>query len=94
MQEELAIAAGKLAECQKTIASLGKQLKSLATLEDFLTDAGNLRDKCVSHIDKQHTPSRRKVVIQQAIMQRISISSISTHKLRKTIINKMTIQQE
>lgn len=42
MQEELAIAAGKLAECQKTIASLGKQLKSLATLEDFLTDAGNL----------------------------------------------------
>lgn len=44
MQEELAIAAGKLAECQKTIASLGKQLKSLATLEDFLTDAGNLAD--------------------------------------------------
>lgn len=43
-QEELAIAAGKLAECQKTIASLGKQLKSLATLEDFLTDAGNLAD--------------------------------------------------
>ena len=42
MQEELAVAAGKLAECQKTIASLGKQLKSLATLEDFLTDAGNL----------------------------------------------------
>ncbi|XP_022766340.1 filament-like plant protein [Durio zibethinus] len=37
-QEDLAVAAGKLAECQKTIASLGQQLKSLATLEDFLID--------------------------------------------------------
>ncbi|KAJ4967189.1 hypothetical protein NE237_019038 [Protea cynaroides] len=37
-EKELAVAAGKLAECQKTIASLGKQLKSLATLEDFLID--------------------------------------------------------
>ena len=36
------MAAGKLAECQKTIASLGNQLKSLATLEDFLIDATNL----------------------------------------------------
>ncbi|KAG2711449.1 hypothetical protein I3760_04G077700 [Carya illinoinensis] len=38
-QEELAVAASKFAECQKTIASLGQQLKSLATLEDFLTDS-------------------------------------------------------
>lgn len=37
-QEDVAIAADKLAECQKTIASLGRQLKSLPTLEDFLTD--------------------------------------------------------
>ncbi|OMP06548.1 hypothetical protein COLO4_08076 [Corchorus olitorius] len=37
-QEDLVVAAGKLAECQKTIASLGQQLKSLATLEDFLID--------------------------------------------------------
>ncbi|XVE83423.1 hypothetical protein DITRI_Ditri16bG0087600 [Diplodiscus trichospermus] len=37
--KELAIAASKLAECQKTIASLGQQLKSLATLEDFLIDS-------------------------------------------------------
>ncbi|KAJ4951599.1 hypothetical protein NE237_028431 [Protea cynaroides] len=36
--KELTVAAGKLAECQKTIASLGRQLKSLATLEDFLID--------------------------------------------------------
>lgn len=33
------MAAGNLAECQKTIASLGKQLKSLATFEDFLIDS-------------------------------------------------------
>ncbi|XVF64568.1 hypothetical protein PTKIN_Ptkin09bG0179100 [Pterospermum kingtungense] len=41
-QEELAVAAGKLAECQKTIASLGQQLKSLATLEDFLIDTTSI----------------------------------------------------
>ncbi|KAL6504881.1 hypothetical protein OROHE_023639 [Orobanche hederae] len=38
-QEDLVdIAADKLSECQKTIASLGRQLESLATLEDFLMD--------------------------------------------------------
>lgn len=37
-QEDVAIATNKLAECQKTIASLEIQLKSLPTLEDFLTD--------------------------------------------------------
>ncbi|KAK4389671.1 Filament-like plant protein [Sesamum angolense] len=42
LQEDLAVAADKLAECQKTIASLGRQLKSLATLEDFLIDTSNL----------------------------------------------------
>ncbi|XP_009764835.1 filament-like plant protein isoform X2 [Nicotiana sylvestris] len=41
-QEDLAVAADKLADCQKTIASLGKQLQSLATLEDFLIDTANL----------------------------------------------------
>ncbi|KAF5735511.1 Filament-like plant protein putative isoform 1 [Tripterygium wilfordii] len=41
-QEDLEVAAGKLAECQKTIASLGNQLKSLATLEDFLLDTTSL----------------------------------------------------
>ncbi|KAF9608403.1 hypothetical protein IFM89_009769 [Coptis chinensis] len=38
-ERELSVAAGKLAECQKTIASLGLQLKSLATLEDFMIDS-------------------------------------------------------
>ncbi|XP_051124100.1 filament-like plant protein [Andrographis paniculata] len=41
-EEGLAVAADKLAECQRTIASLGKQLKSLATLEDFLIDTSNI----------------------------------------------------
>ncbi|KAK2659485.1 hypothetical protein Ddye_006018 [Dipteronia dyeriana] len=43
-QEDVAVAAGKLAECQKTIASLGKQLKSLATLEDFLFDTASIAE--------------------------------------------------
>uniref|UniRef100_A0A803LK39 Uncharacterized protein n=2 Tax=Chenopodium quinoa TaxID=63459 RepID=A0A803LK39_CHEQI len=41
-QEDLAVAAGKLADCQQTIASLGSQLKSLATLEDFLIDPASI----------------------------------------------------
>ncbi|XVF60982.1 hypothetical protein PTKIN_Ptkin08bG0091300 [Pterospermum kingtungense] len=45
--KELAIAASKLAECQKTIASLGQKLKSLATLEDFLIDS----DKPLEYVD-------------------------------------------
>lgn len=38
-EKELALAASKFAECQKTIASLGQQLKSLVTLEDILMDS-------------------------------------------------------
>ncbi|ESQ49546.1 hypothetical protein EUTSA_v10020230mg [Eutrema salsugineum] len=37
-EKELAVAASKFAECQKTIASLGQRLQSLATLEDFLIE--------------------------------------------------------
>ncbi|KAF6152790.1 hypothetical protein GIB67_004619 [Kingdonia uniflora] len=37
--KELAVAAGKLAECQNTMASLGRQLRSLASLEDFMMDS-------------------------------------------------------
>ncbi|XP_051115099.1 filament-like plant protein 3 [Andrographis paniculata] len=36
--QELAATASQFAECQKTIASLSRQLKSLATYEDFLID--------------------------------------------------------
>ncbi|KAF3439298.1 hypothetical protein FNV43_RR17574 [Rhamnella rubrinervis] len=38
-EKELALAAKKFAECQKTIASLGQQLKSLATVDDILMDS-------------------------------------------------------
>ncbi|XP_047324322.1 filament-like plant protein [Impatiens glandulifera] len=41
-QEDIDVAACKLSECQKTIASLGRQLESLATLEDFLIDTANI----------------------------------------------------
>ncbi|KAG8378261.1 hypothetical protein BUALT_Bualt08G0119200 [Buddleja alternifolia] len=41
-QKDLAVAADKRTECQKTIASLGRQLSSLATLEDFLIDTSNI----------------------------------------------------
>lgn len=38
-EKGLAMAAGKLADCQKTIASLGKQLKSLVKFDDFLVES-------------------------------------------------------
>lgn len=41
-EKELALAASKLAECQKTIASLGKQLKSLASFDDLFLDSDKL----------------------------------------------------
>ncbi|KAK1385766.1 hypothetical protein POM88_023501 [Heracleum sosnowskyi] len=37
-KEDIAVAADKLTESQRIIASLGRQLKSLPALEDFLTD--------------------------------------------------------
>lgn len=37
-EKELTFAASKFAECQKTISSLGRQLKSLKKIEDFLLD--------------------------------------------------------
>ncbi|KAM0868826.1 hypothetical protein ACQ4PT_041066 [Festuca glaucescens] len=39
--KELARAAGKLADCQNTIASLGTQLKTLADFDEFILRAGN-----------------------------------------------------
>ncbi|KAL1196186.1 Filament-like plant protein 2 [Cardamine amara subsp. amara] len=47
-QEDIATAAGKFLDCQKTITSLGKQLQSLATLEDFLIDTSNIPDSARS----------------------------------------------
>ncbi|KAG2560463.1 hypothetical protein PVAP13_8KG062900 [Panicum virgatum] len=49
-EKELTGAAGKLAECQKTIANLGRQLKSLTELDGVASDAENLEPKD-SHLD-------------------------------------------
>uniref|UniRef100_A0A2P2J324 DNA double-strand break repair rad50 ATPase n=1 Tax=Rhizophora mucronata TaxID=61149 RepID=A0A2P2J324_RHIMU len=49
-QEDLDVAAGKLSECQKTISSLGKQLKSLATLEDFFIGTASLPELSVGRL--------------------------------------------
>ncbi|KAJ0234273.1 Filament-like plant protein 3 [Hirschfeldia incana] len=38
-EKELAVAASKFAECQRTIASLGQRLQSLSTLDDFLIES-------------------------------------------------------
>ncbi|KAF9678913.1 hypothetical protein SADUNF_Sadunf07G0085900 [Salix dunnii] len=43
-EKELAVAASKLADCQKTISSLGLQLKSLASFEDLLFDSEKSSD--------------------------------------------------
>uniref|UniRef100_A0ACD5ULB8 Uncharacterized protein n=1 Tax=Avena sativa TaxID=4498 RepID=A0ACD5ULB8_AVESA len=40
-EKELARAAGKLADCQKTIASLSMQLKTLVDFDEFILGAGN-----------------------------------------------------
>lgn len=44
-EKEVASAAGKLAECQKTIANLGLQLKSLTDLDSVMTEPDKLESK-------------------------------------------------
>jgi hypothetical protein len=41
-EKEVSSAAGKLAECQKTIANLGRQLKSLTDLDDMPSEPQKL----------------------------------------------------
>uniref|UniRef100_A0A0E0REB9 Uncharacterized protein n=1 Tax=Oryza rufipogon TaxID=4529 RepID=A0A0E0REB9_ORYRU len=44
-EKELANAAGKLAECQKTIASLGRQLKSLTDIDNTIVEPERLEPR-------------------------------------------------
>ena len=44
-EKEIASAAGKLAECQKTIANLGLQLKSLTDLDSVVAEPEKLESK-------------------------------------------------
>ncbi|XP_066335035.1 filament-like plant protein 3 [Miscanthus floridulus] len=49
-EKELTSAAGKLAECQKTIANLGRQLKSLTDLDGVVSDPEKLESRD-NHLD-------------------------------------------
>ncbi|AQK58552.1 Putative DUF869 domain containing family protein [Zea mays] len=49
-EKELVSAAGKLAECQKTIANLGRQLKSLTDLDGVVADPEKLESRD-THLD-------------------------------------------
>ncbi|GJN07244.1 hypothetical protein PR202_ga25062 [Eleusine coracana subsp. coracana] len=44
-EKDLSSAAGKLAECQKTIANLGRQLKSLTDLDDVVSEPEKLESQ-------------------------------------------------
>lgn len=44
-EKDLSSAAGKLAECQKTIANLGRQLKSLTDLDDVASEPEKLESQ-------------------------------------------------
>lgn len=54
-EKELALAADKFAECQKTIASLGQQLKSLASFEDFLLESESEEQPEITTGESSHT---------------------------------------
>ncbi|XP_010674375.2 filament-like plant protein 3 [Beta vulgaris subsp. vulgaris] len=62
---ELAVAANKLAECQKTIASLGNQLKSLANLEDIFLESEKLLE----------VPEKESEILHNDIKPDTSVSS-------------------
>lgn len=82
--KELALATSKFAECQKTIASLGKQLKSLATLEDFLLDSDNSPMELTCEVTQQ-SPQKggEKLKLNHSDLsmpKRDSINSSITHE--------------
>jgi hypothetical protein len=78
------LATSKFAECQKTIASLGKQLKSLATLEDFLLDSDNSPMELTCEVTQQ-SPQKggEKLKLNHSDLsmpKRDSINSSITHE--------------
>lgn len=82
MQEkELALAATKFAECRKTIESLGLQLKSLATLEDFLLDSESSMD-CEDTPGPQNGDEQLKnLPCNVSLIKRDSEPSVSLNQL-------------
>lgn len=75
-------AAGKLANCQKTIASLGKQLQSLATLEDFLIDTASIpvATNGVSNSNSNSSSESWKVHKNESFLSRNHPESKKPHK--------------
>lgn len=81
--KELALATSKFAECQKTIASLGKQLKSLATLEDFLLDSDNSPMELTCEVTQSPQKGGEKLKLNHSDLsmpKRDSINSSITHE--------------
>lgn len=75
------MAASRFALCQKTIASLGHQLKSLAKLEDFLLDSQNPMElTCEVTQSPQNGTEPLKLHHQQGSESAISLKSSITHE--------------
>ncbi|KAK7247618.1 hypothetical protein RIF29_42504 [Crotalaria pallida] len=96
--KELALAASKFAECQKTIASLGQRLKSLATLEDFLLDSDNLMELTCEEITQGPQNGGEQLKLHHSAlslpkrdsMSPISLNSSITHlKSRNNGLGKL-----
>ncbi|XP_014490492.1 filament-like plant protein 3 isoform X2 [Vigna radiata var. radiata] len=80
-EKELALAATKFAECRKTIESLGLQLKSLATLEDFLLDSESSMD-CEDTPGPQNGDEQLKnLPCNVSLIKRDSEPSVSLNQL-------------
>jgi len=79
-EKEHALAASKLAECQKTIASLGKQLKSLATFDDLFLDS-----------DKLLEVSEKESQLPKNCLKSTNLSSGNTVLVRSSALASETI---
>lgn len=84
-EKELALAASRFAECQKTIASLGQQLKSLATLEDFLLDSDN---PSTGEVRKDPQNGGEQLKLHHSDLRMPKKDSGSTISLKSSITNE------
>lgn len=76
-EKEIAVAASKLADCQKTIASLGKQLKSLATLDDLFLDP----DKLTEISEKESQPlNMNKLMLESDSLASETVEDVKNGK--------------
>ena len=78
---ELALAASKLAECQKTIASLGKTLKSVATFDDLFLE-----------LDKLHEVSEKESQLPKNCVELTNLSPSNTVLMESSAFAPETIR--